>query len=76
MPSSRRRRGRLTCNVLVLDEVIQRMDSDGVSQALGLLRALDKETIVLVGQPGGFEGQLETVDWVVKEGGSARIVQG
>jgi len=69
------RRGRLQCNVLVLDEVIQRMDSEGVSVALSVLRGLEKG-VLLVGQPGHFEQRVEAVDWVVKEGGASRIVRG
>lgn len=69
-------RSRLACNVLVMDEVLQRMDAEGVSQALTLLRSVGKETVLLVGQPGGFGSEVDAVDTVVKEGGSSWVVVG
>lgn len=63
-------RGRLRCNLLVLDEVMQHLDGEGCARFAGLLRGLEEfSTVLLVAQAQSFMTQVfDAVDVVVKSG--------
>jgi DNA repair exonuclease SbcCD ATPase subunit len=71
-----RARGRLSCNLLILDEVLQLLDSEGCSRVAIMLKSLPHETILVVGQARSFiESSIEIVDRVVKSSGSSFVSQ-
>jgi ABC-type dipeptide/oligopeptide/nickel transport system ATPase subunit len=53
-----RSRGRLSCNVLVLDEVLQQLDGEGCTRVASLLRALPQDSVLVVGQAHSFVTQV------------------
>uniref|UniRef100_A0A7R9VBR7 RecF/RecN/SMC N-terminal domain-containing protein n=1 Tax=Chlamydomonas euryale TaxID=1486919 RepID=A0A7R9VBR7_9CHLO len=62
-----RQRGRLRCNVLVLDEALQQLDAEGCARVASLLRGLPQETVLVVGQAHSFVAQaFDVVDIVIK----------
>ena len=70
------RRGRMRCDLLVLDEVMQHLDGDGCARFAGLLRGLDQfGTVLVVAQAQSFLTRaFDAVDVVVKgEGGSSVV---
>ncbi|KAJ9530143.1 hypothetical protein QJQ45_023427 [Haematococcus lacustris] len=78
-----RRRGRLVCNLLVLDEiwccglqVLQQLDGEGCERAAEVLKGLPHDSVLVVGQASSFTTQaFEVVDTVVKSGGGCYIVE-
>ena len=69
-------RGRLACDTLVLDEVLQHLDDAGCAAVARLLRALPRRTVLVVAQAASYaEREFDAVDVVVKEGGVARLVE-
>lgn len=69
-----RDRGRLACNLLVLDEVAQQLDGEGCSRLVAVLQGLPIDNVLLVGQARSFITELiDDVDVVVKRGGEAFV---
>ncbi|KAF8071319.1 hypothetical protein HT031_001402 [Scenedesmus sp. PABB004] len=70
-------RSRLTSNVLVLDEVLEKLDEEGCACVAGLLKSLPYSSVFVVGQAGSFvTKEFACVDTVVKAGGAARVELG
>lgn len=71
-----RARGRLSCNLLILDEVMQQLDSEGCSRVALMLKSLPHDSILVVGQSRSFvESSIEIVDRVVKFSGCSFVSQ-
>lgn len=73
---SRARLG-LSCNLLVLDEVMQHMDVEGQAAMARVLRGLDVESTIVIAHglaSDALYGDFETVD-VVERWGDARRVR-
>ncbi|GFR43838.1 hypothetical protein Agub_g4959, partial [Astrephomene gubernaculifera] len=69
-----RRRRRLACNVMVLDEVLQQLDGTGCEAVARVLRELPHASVLLVGhRSSAATAGFEVVDVVVKQGGAARV---
>ena len=67
-------RGGVHCDLLVLDEVLQHLDAEGIARVAAALRALPKQTILLTSQADSATSHLfDTVDRVWKRGGSAGV---
>ncbi|CAD7699660.1 unnamed protein product [Ostreobium quekettii] len=67
-------RGRLRCNLIVLDEVLGQLDREGCSRVAHVLERLPHDCVLIVGQSGSFVTEVfDSVDWVVKQGGVARV---
>ena len=67
-------RGGVHCDLLVLDEVLQHLDAEGIARVAAALRAMPKKTILLTSQADGATSPLfDTVDRVFKRGGSAGV---
>jgi len=66
----------VSCDALVLDEVLQHLDAEGVARVAALLRALPKRTVLLTSQADSSATRaFDVVDVVVKSPlGSAVIV--
>ncbi|KAK9831419.1 hypothetical protein WJX81_003210 [Elliptochloris bilobata] len=47
-------RGRLRCNLIVLDEVLQQLDGEGCARVAAVLRGLPQESVLVVGQANSF----------------------
>eukprot|EP00798_Chlamydomonas_sp_ICE-L_P025477 gene25476-11138_t len=72
-----RQRGRMACNLLVLDEVLQHLDGEGCARVALVLRELPQDSILLVGQAHSFVTSVfDVVDNVVKERGGSAVVTG
>ena len=74
---SRQRLG-LSCNVLVLDEVMQHMDIDGQAAMARVLKALNSETTIVIAHglaSDALYGDFEAVDIVEKGLGDASRVR-
>lgn len=57
----------VACDTLVLDEVLQHLDAEGIARVTSLLRALPKRTILLTSQADSATAHLfDVVDKVVK----------
>jgi ABC-type Mn2+/Zn2+ transport system ATPase subunit len=70
-------RNNVKCELLVLDEVLQQMDEEGVLRAAKLLKTLDVETVLVVCQSNSALGKaFENVDTVLKEGDVATLQLG
>lgn len=55
-------------------QVLQHLDSEGLSRAATVLRSLPQETVLVVGQAHSYVSQIfDTTDVVVKRGGSSFI---
>ncbi|KAF5832983.1 hypothetical protein DUNSADRAFT_10970 [Dunaliella salina] len=66
--------GRLSCNVLVLDEVLQQLDQEGCIRVADLLRELPLSSVFVVGQAHSFVTEaFEKMDTVVKKDGYSTI---
>lgn len=67
-------RGRLRCNLIVLDEVLQQLDGEGKVRVSTVLRGLPHSTILVVGQADSHLAQaFDNVDVVVKRNGCATV---
>ncbi|CEF99525.1 P-loop containing nucleoside triphosphate hydrolase [Ostreococcus tauri] len=69
----------VACDTLVLDEVVQHLDAEGISRVTSLLRALPKKTVLLTSQADSSTAHLfDVVDKVVKgvQGSSVAIASG
>jgi ABC-type dipeptide/oligopeptide/nickel transport system ATPase subunit len=67
-------RGGVHCDLLVLDEVLQHLDAEGIARVAAALRAMPKKTILLTSQADSATSHLfDTVDRVFKRGGSAGV---
>ena len=67
-------RGGVTCDLLVLDEVLQHLDSEGIARVAVALRSLEKNTVLLTSQADSTTAHLfDTVDRVFKQGGSSGV---
>ncbi|KAK9914871.1 hypothetical protein WJX75_001641 [Coccomyxa subellipsoidea] len=67
-------RGRLRCNLMVLDEVLQQLDEEGCARVAAVLRCLPHSTVLLVGQASTYVAQtFDAVDVVVKQGGRTTV---
>ena len=65
-----------SCNVLVLDEVMQHMDVDGQAAMARVLKALQVETTIVIAHglaSDALYGDFETVDVVERLGDSSRV---
>ncbi|GAX81139.1 hypothetical protein CEUSTIGMA_g8573.t1, partial [Chlamydomonas eustigma] len=68
-------RGRLSSNILVLDEVLQQLDGEGCSRLADVLRGLPHDSILVVGQANSYVTQVfDVMDVVVKRDGSSHII--
>lgn len=57
----------VACDTLVLDEVLQHLDAEGIARVTSLLRALPKRTVLLTSQADSATAHLfDVVDKVVK----------
>jgi len=66
--------GRLSCNILVLDEVLQQLDQEGCIRVADLLRELPLSSVFVVGQAHSFVTEaFEKMDTVVKKDGYSTI---
>lgn len=66
------RRGRLRSNMLILDEVMQHLDSEGCLRVAALLKSLPYSTVLVVAQAHSLATQaFDAVDVVVKRGGGS-----
>ena len=71
-----RARGRMKSNLLILDEVLQQLDSEGCSRVALMLKSLPHSSILVVGQARSFvESSIEVVDSVIKSSGSSSVRQ-
>ncbi|BBN06555.1 hypothetical protein MPTK1_3g22150 [Marchantia polymorpha subsp. ruderalis] len=62
------------CDLLVLDEVLQHLDSEGKARVVAVLKGLPQRTILLVSQThGDVADAFDLVDVVLKENDTARI---
>ncbi|BDA43190.1 probable DNA double-strand break repair Rad50 ATPase [Coccomyxa sp. Obi] len=67
-------RGRLRCNLMVLDEVMQQLDEEGCARVAAVLRRLPHTTVLLVGQANTYVAQtFDAIDVVVKQGGQTTV---
>ena len=72
------RRGRLRCDLLVLDEVMQHLDGEGCARLAALLRGLDQfGTVLVVAQAQSFMTRaFDGVDVVIKASGGGSDTNG
>ncbi|GIL70806.1 hypothetical protein Vretifemale_1501 [Volvox reticuliferus] len=69
-----RRRRRLVCNVMVLDEVLQQLDNTGCELVAQVLRDLPHESVLVVGQTNSsVTSNFDLTDVVVKHGGVSYV---
>ncbi|KXZ52978.1 hypothetical protein GPECTOR_8g35 [Gonium pectorale] len=69
-----RRRRRLVCNLMVLDEVLQQLDNTGCELVARVLRDLPHGSVLLVGQSNSsVTANFDVMDAVVKQAGRARV---
>ncbi|GLI58613.1 hypothetical protein VaNZ11_000347 [Volvox africanus] len=69
-----RRRRRLVCNVMVLDEVLQQLDNTGCELVAQVLRDLPHESVLVVGQTNSsVTSNFDLTDVVVKQGGMSYV---
>ena len=69
-----RSRGRLSCNLLVLDEALQQLDAEGCSRVASVLRNLPHDSVLVVGQAHSYITQVfDVMDIVVKRAGGSRV---
>jgi ATPase subunit of ABC transporter with duplicated ATPase domains len=62
------------CDLLVLDEVLQHLDAEGIARVAAALRAMPRGTVLLTSQADSATSHLfDTVDRVWKRGGSAGV---
>ena len=67
-------RGGVHCDLLVLDEVLQHLDAEGIARVAAALRAMPRGTVLLTSQADSATSHLfDTVDRVWKRGGSAGV---
>ena len=67
-------RGGVHCDLLVLDEVLQHLDAEGIARVAASLRAMPRGTVLLTSQADSATSHLfDTVDRVWKRGGSAGV---
>ncbi|KAL2632582.1 hypothetical protein R1flu_004061 [Riccia fluitans] len=67
-------RSGLHCDLLVLDEVLQHLDSEGKARVVSVLKGLPQGTVLLVSQTyGDVADYFDLVDIVVKENDTVRI---
>ena len=69
----------VACDTLVLDEVVQHLDAEGIARVTSLLRALPKRTVLLTSQADSSTAHLfDVVDKVVKtpSGSSVAVAAG
>ena len=67
-------RGGVHCDLLVLDEVLQHLDAEGIARVAAALRAMPRGTVLLTSQADSATSHLfDTVDRVFKRGGSAGV---
>ena len=65
----------VACDTLVLDEVLQHLDAEGIARVTSLLRALPKRTVLLTSQADSATAHLfDVVDKVVKTNGGSGVV--
>ena len=63
-------RGGVHCDLLVLDEVLQHLDAEGIARVAAALRAMPRGTVLLTSQADSATSHLfDTVDRVWKRGG-------
>eukprot|EP00873_Tetraselmis_striata_P041002 jgi/Tetstr1/461266/TSEL_006393.t1 len=68
------RRGRFSCNLLVLDEVLQHLDNQGCAAVATILRSMSQDSILLIGQDNTFATEsFDAIDVVTKEGGCSSV---
>ncbi|KAK9812526.1 hypothetical protein WJX73_005975 [Symbiochloris irregularis] len=68
-------RGRLKCNLMVLDEVLQHLDGEGCARVCAVLKELPQATVLIVGQADSYVLQeFDAVDTVVKENGCSKVL--
>ncbi|GIL46861.1 hypothetical protein Vafri_3488 [Volvox africanus] len=69
-----RRRRRLVCNVMVLDEVLQQLDNTGCELVAQVLRDLPHGSVLVVGQTNSsVTSNFDLTDVVVKKGGMSYV---
>jgi len=67
-------RGGVHCDLLVLDEVLQHLDAEGIARVAAALRAMPRGTVLLTSQADSATSHLfDTVDRGWKRGGSAGV---
>jgi len=65
----------VACDTLVLDEVLQHLDAEGIARVTSLLRALPKRTVLLTSQADSATAHLfDVVDKVVKTNVGSGVV--
>ena len=65
----------VACDALVLDEVLQHLDAEGIARVTSLLRALPKRTVLLTSQADSATAHLfDVVDKVVKSDFGSGVV--
>jgi hypothetical protein len=70
-------RGGVFCDLLVLDEVLQHLDAEGIARVAAALRGLPRGTVLLTSQADSATAHLfDTVDRVWKRGGSSGVAAG
>ena len=69
-----RSRGRLSCNLMVLDEALQQLDGEGCARVAGVLRGLPHDSVLVVGQALSYVTQVfDVMDVVVKHAGGSLV---
>ena len=70
-------RGGVGCDLLVLDEVLQHLDGEGIARVAALLRSLPKGTVLLTSQADSATSHLfDVVDRVFKKNGASGVAMG
>jgi DNA repair exonuclease SbcCD ATPase subunit len=70
-------RGGVGCDLLVLDEVLQHLDGEGIARVAALLRSLPKGTVLLTSQADSATSHLfDVVDRVFKKNGASGVATG
>ena len=65
------------CDLLVLDEVLQHLDGEGIARVGALLRSLPKGTVLLTSQADSATSHLfDVVDRVFKKNGASGVATG
>ena len=67
-------RGGVACDLLVLDEVLQHLDQEGIARVAALLRGLPRGTVLLTSQADSSTAHLfDVVDRVFKRAGASGV---
>ena len=70
-------RGGVGCDLLVLDEVLQHLDGEGIARVAALLRSLPRGTVLLTSQADSATSHLfDVVDRVFKTNGASGVATG